>query len=255
MHKLWHMQLLRGLRLNCFLAALTPCLIACFCLVYQQQQHQKELISTYSNGATDCLQNYAEFLADPTTRSARVEMLSKNDERWQFLAVVSLSNDADRSLLIEALKTTDHHLIADDPHPSLINSLIEAQYWKIAPARIAVACPLRHNDQDMGVLYGEVNLSIADNSNVIISIISGSIIICMLIAWYLSQRIYKPIEYLCNETEATINGESSKAKLFSSAETARVASSINDLLNLYQAERQRNSQLDSESLSSKSQDE
>lgn len=241
------MQLLRGLRLNCFLAALAPSLIACFFLVYQQRGQQEHILETYSTEAQHSLQAYASLLSDPEQRQSISNTIAHADDRWSYLAIVKLDKiDDEFTILIEPVHGMNNSLEIDNPQPSLVKSLVEAQQWHLSSVKMAVACPLQFKGQDVGVLYGEISVPNAENAGTIIIIVSSALIIGLMIAWYLSQRIYKPIEYLCNESEAALSGQGTGAHLVSSAETARVASSINDLLSRYQAQNMLDSSIDSE---------
>lgn len=230
------MNLLRGLRLNCFLAALLPCLLAGVVLAYQGQQYQKNLRASYAKEAGHSLQSYALLLLDVSQREQLINAISNADERWNTLAIINLNKSEDSfALEIHMLKGSKTSLESDNPHPSLINSQLEAQHWSLESALMAVACPLRSDSQELGVLYGEMRVPAAPDSIGILTLAVSALGIGLLMAMYLSRRIYKPIEYLCDEAEAAIKGNASTAAIRHSTETAHVASSINDLLAQFQA--------------------
>lgn len=226
------MQLLRGLRLNCFLAALVPCLLACIALGYQQYQHQQELLAAHAGEALHSLSSYAQLLANPQTRAGHLHAIQDADRRWQALAIVTL--DEEHHLQVHQLIGQDHTLEADNPHPSLIKSQIASQTWSLPGLQMALATPLRYQDGDLGVLYAEMAVPGATKKTALLLIIAATLFTGLLIACYLSRRIYKPIEYLCDEAEAIMHGGTSSATARHSTETAQVASSINDLILKFQ---------------------
>ncbi len=242
------MQLLRGLRLNCFLAALLPCLLACMGLAYQQHHHQQKLLTAYAQAASHELSFYATLFADEQQRQEHLNYFNKEDNYWQYIGMVSMAkNDSELELRVNTLFGKHHSLEIDNPHPSLIKSQIEAQQWRISTLQMALACPLQHGEKDLGVLYAEISLPSADNHIALLIIISACLFLGIIIAWYLSKRIYQPIEYLCEESDMLIHGSTKTPAIRSSVETAHVASSINDLLALYQNKNTGTSPLDSDS--------
>ncbi len=245
------MNLLRGLRLNCFLAALIPCLLACIGLAYQDMRNQQQTQLAYTSEARHSLSTYAELLKHLSHRETYLEAIQKGDDRWLCLAIINVNkNNQDYSLNIEMLNGSQTQLEIDNPHPLLIKGQMEAQHWILSTSSMAVACPLRNELRDMGVLYGEIRTHAQENNLTMIFILSGCLFIGILISIYLSHRIYKPIESLCDEAEAVMQGNATTAAIYKSSETAHVASSINDLLQQFQAQNSNMSSLDSGSLDS-----
>ena len=243
------MQLLRGLRLNCFLAALLPCLLACMGLAYQQHFHQQKLLNAYAQAASHELGFFSSLIADEEKRQERLSHFNEKDNYWQHISIVNMAknNNDELQLLIDNLYGKSNALEIDNPHPALIKSQIEPQQWRISTLHMALACPLQHGEKDLGVLYAEIALPSADNHLALLLIISACLFLGIIIAWYLSKRIYQPIEYLCEESDMLIHGSTKTPEIRSSVETANVASSINDLLALYQNKNNGPSSLESDS--------
>ncbi|NRA40277.1 MAG: hypothetical protein HRU15_19185 [Planctomycetes bacterium] len=255
------MDFLRGLRLNCFLAALLPSLLASLLLCYQQYHHYRDNVQTYAKASEDSILYCAELISlgkiDLDNIHSEITTL---DERWRQVAVIDIDADGKMKTIAPAQAHINLH---DAPPRELVDSLYQVQHWPLSGNMMAVACPLRkkgfidnnnstefpdEHEHLIGVLYGEIYAPSTFDISQLIYIIAAAIFCSLILAMYLSRRIYRPIEFMCNEAHAALNGEPyTGPQKSSSIETAALRSSIGDLLNQYHNQQAQISSLDAAS--------
>ncbi len=222
------MHALKGLKLNCFLAPLLPSIIAAILVFYYTQSVNNSLDKTIEDALSQHLSSIAHAIHPENEQPLNAYMT--DNTHWASLAVVELQTD--HRLAVVKHVGTEHHLDEDNPEPLLISSFLNSSNaWKVSHNMFAAATPLPHTNTNQ-ILYGEY-FYFTESTAPPFLFAGGILFIGMLLALYLSRRIYRPICTVAQEAENTLMGSPSSDNMILSDETQGAMSSVITLVKEY----------------------
>lgn len=233
------MVFLRTLQLNCLLAALLPCLVAIPLLVWTVHRIASQARTDHLHLLRDNIASLAQGLS---TDEVSFADLTAWQQGWRHLGLFSLDAEGHLMTLTQSGAAAD--LEAESPPAPLVLARVAPQAWIAGVAR--AAAPVQGPAGDtIAMLYGEYPApSDATPTTLLMISISALLGSGLVMAWYLSWRIYRPIEWLNREAAAALEGTDHPDHLLTpihSAETRDAVSSIETLAGRYRHSQQSSS--------------
>lgn len=222
------MSALAGLRLNCLLVPVVLSAVALgatwgiWWLAHETATEQER------QDVAQALGICARLRPDGDPRACRAA-----DPRWTGLAVLRWRGGrVERQAMDGALRLAD-----DNPHPDLVLAAGGALAWIDRPGLLAAAAPLAADGNGArSLLYGErPDLALDPTLPLIVSVLVA--VLGGALGWYLTRRIYQPVEWLTHEAEAALAGRPRLGQERSSLETASLRSSVIVLADRYRSEK------------------
>ena len=230
-------NLLRGLRLNCFLAGMLPAFtaaIACFAIgLWVQTWHQNSQLAS----ARMALKGYIAGLpindkgaqdSSPANSipSLNLDRLLAAQSWWRGIQQLTIDGEGTVTVLAEhGTLNLDH----DNIPPQLTWAATTPQAWWGMDDRIRTAAAKLGSDGTLQtIIYAEAQAKPWPTLLWFTLASIGIAIFGLLMAWYLVRRIYLPVEALSQQALAAVSGQVTAPKR-SSLETQAFASAISVL--------------------------
>jgi hypothetical protein len=223
------MDMLRGLRLNCWLAPLAAAAagIGGIGVVAHAAARSADTASAEHLMAAQS----ALAAGEATGTRPSVAQAQRADPRWRCLAVVDFTSDR---IVIREHAGTVPELQTASPPPELTFAVGSPQAWSTADDGRAVAVALHGPAGELrGILYGEAGPegAVAAIWRTAVMTAAGLALLAVFLSWYLVRRIYLPIQSLARQAEAVLAGRPvATAATRTSVETAVAASSLTLLI-------------------------
>ena len=216
--------MLRGLRLNCFLAPLLPAVCAAIGIIILATQLRDEADDRLRRGLADWLAASAQRIES----GAELPEVWAAHPHWQGLALLHL-DEAEGLEVVEQVGTALALEQADPPLP-LWRATVQAQSWGAGQ----VAAPVRRDDGSIAaILYGVYVSPAAWNDRPVVIAGVATLLLGLLLAWYLARRVYRPVEALDAAAQAALKGDAPDHAIAGSVETGSVAASVQRLAQQY----------------------
>lgn len=215
--------MLRGLRLNCWLAPVVP-LVLCLTILgwwawSVSEQRLSELLDTQARSTAWLAASVADApqqrLPDGLAGMARLRLADDHiADDWR----------------LGALQVAD----GSEPAPLLTQAWAAPRAWRLGDGRVAAAAPIRAADgSPQAVLYIESSDPLPDmlNWRALAGGMSVLLVVGLAMGGYLARRIYRPVDRLTAATRAAAAGKIDTTSLrgTGSVETDALANAVTDL--------------------------
>ncbi len=225
------MDLLRGLKLNCLLVPWVVALVAAAVLIWFQHRMEARAAIAGRQALVAELAAYAAF--ETSANRPPLDQAINADKRWKCLAELKLEHDR----VTVARRAGAAPALDPQAPPHQLWLVVDApQWWPIDGDHIAVAVGLRDpGGRINGILYGQIQDPRPDQGIDLILAILALALTALLLGWYLSRRIYRPIESLAEQARSALEGQPAPTQDTHSAETAVLRSSLMGLVERYRS--------------------
>ena len=225
------MDLLRGLKLNCLLVPWALAVVAAAVLAWGLQRAEERATTLGRQALVAELAAYAAF--ESAANRPPLDQALNADKRWKCLAELKLDKD---QVAVARRAGTPPALDLQAPPHQLWLVVDTPQWWPIEGDHLAVAVGLRDPAGRIGgILYGQIQDPRLDLSGELILAFLALVLTALLLGWYLSRRIYRPVEALAEQARAALEGQAAPPQDTHSAETAVLRSSLMGLIERYRS--------------------
>ena len=217
--------LLRGLRINCLLAAFVPALLALAWMIWAAWAEADRQADAAQREAVATVTSWSRLRAAGFPVAA--DQLLAGDPRWWTVAEVVFP-DVERH---EVRNTAGRPLpySPDDLPDGVVRAILNPEAWN-EPGAVCAAAGLV--DATSGAVRSVLVLRgplPSDAAMRLLVAIPALLVLAGLVAWYLARRIYDPIRHLQEAASAALDGRTVTPGP-TSAETSAVESSVTDLI-------------------------
>ncbi len=225
------MDLLRGLKLNCILVPWVVACVAALVLVWFQQRANERAAMQGRQALVAELAAYAAF--ESAANRPPLDQALNADKRWKCLAELKLDKD---QVTVARRAGAPPALDLQAPPHQLWLVVDAPQWWPIEGDQIAVAVGLRDPAGRIGgILYGQIQDPALGLVGELVLALLALALTALFLGWYLSRRIYRPVEALAEQARAALEGRTPPPQDTHSAETAVLRSSLMGLIERYRS--------------------